>query len=47
MKKVNIVGGCCGTTAEHIKAIAEVVEGVEPRTIPNIKKKVFIVDLKL
>lgn len=36
-KKVNIVGGCCGTTAAHIKAIADVVEGLEPRTIPEIK----------
>ncbi len=30
---VNIVGGCCGTTPEHIKAIASIVEGVTPRTI--------------
>ena len=28
---VNIVGGCCGTTPPHIKAIAEAVEGVAPR----------------
>ncbi|MDU2289916.1 methionine synthase [uncultured Clostridium sp.] len=36
-KKVNIVGGCCGTTANHIKAISDVVEGLEPRKIPEIK----------
>jgi 5-methyltetrahydrofolate--homocysteine methyltransferase len=30
---VNIVGGCCGTTPEHIAAIAERVKGVAPRTI--------------
>ncbi len=30
---VNIVGGCCGTTPEHIKAIASIVEGVTPRTV--------------
>lgn len=30
---VNIVGGCCGTTPAHIKAIADIVEGVTPRTI--------------
>jgi len=30
---INIIGGCCGTTPEHIKAIAEVVEGYSPRTI--------------
>ena len=28
---VNIVGGCCGTTPEHIRAIAAAVEGVPPR----------------
>lgn len=28
---LNIVGGCCGTTPEHIAAIAAAVEGVEPR----------------
>ena len=46
-KKVNIVGGCCGTTAEHIKAIAEVVEGVEPRAIPNIKKESIYCGLEI
>jgi len=33
---VNIVGGCCGTTPEHIKAIADAVRGVKPRRIPVI-----------
>jgi 5-methyltetrahydrofolate--homocysteine methyltransferase len=28
---VNIVGGCCGTTPPHIKAIAEKVKGLQPR----------------
>lgn len=28
---VNIVGGCCGTTPEHIKAIAEAVKNIAPR----------------
>ena len=32
---VNIVGGCCGTTPEHIKAVAEAVRGIAPRTIPS------------
>ncbi|MDO8953945.1 MAG: methionine synthase [Gammaproteobacteria bacterium] len=32
---LNIVGGCCGTTPAHIKAIAEAVEGVSPRKVPN------------
>jgi 5-methyltetrahydrofolate--homocysteine methyltransferase len=32
---VNIVGGCCGTTPEHIRAIAAAVEGKRPRAIPE------------
>ena len=31
---VNIVGGCCGTTPEHIKAIADGVAGAAPRVRP-------------
>ena len=33
---VNLVGGCCGTTPAHIKAITEAVEGIKPREIPEI-----------
>ncbi|MBV8565699.1 MAG: methionine synthase, partial [Methylobacteriaceae bacterium] len=33
---VNIVGGCCGTTPAHIRAIAERVAGVRPRAVPSI-----------
>jgi 5-methyltetrahydrofolate--homocysteine methyltransferase len=33
---LNIVGGCCGTTPAHIKAIAEVVAKYPPRVIPEI-----------
>ncbi|MGH8125429.1 MAG: homocysteine S-methyltransferase family protein, partial [Rhodanobacteraceae bacterium] len=32
---LNIVGGCCGTTPEHIAAIAETVRGVSPRALPE------------
>ncbi len=32
---VNIVGGCCGTTPEHIGAIAAAVDGVAPRELPT------------
>ncbi len=32
---VNIIGGCCGTTPEHIKAVAEVMAGQPPRAIPE------------
>jgi 5-methyltetrahydrofolate--homocysteine methyltransferase len=31
---VNIVGGCCGTTPDHIRAIAEAVDGLPPRVVP-------------
>ena len=34
---VNIVGGCCGTTPEHISAIAEAVRGKAPRAVPEVE----------
>ncbi|RKT51081.1 methionine synthase (B12-dependent) [Azonexus fungiphilus] len=34
---VNIVGGCCGTSPEHIRAIAERVSTVNPRKTPKIE----------
>ena len=30
---INIIGGCCGTTPDHIKAIAEVVKDSKPRNV--------------
>ena len=33
---VNVVGGCCGTTPEHIAAIADAVAGVPPRVPPRL-----------
>lgn len=33
---LNIVGGCCGTTPEHIAAMAKAVEGVAPRPLPTL-----------
>ncbi|MBL8506855.1 MAG: homocysteine S-methyltransferase family protein, partial [Chitinimonas sp.] len=36
---VNIVGGCCGTTPEHIAAIAQAVSQVAPRPLPEIEAK--------
>ncbi|MFM2160582.1 MAG: hypothetical protein RLZZ383_94 [Pseudomonadota bacterium] len=33
---VNMVGGCCGTSPDHIQAFAEAVRGVSPRPIPVI-----------
>lgn len=35
---LNIVGGCCGTTPAHIKAIAESVAEITPRQLPDIPK---------
>ncbi|MNQ97130.1 Methionine synthase [compost metagenome] len=32
---VNIVGGCCGTTPDHIKHVAEEVAPLKPREIPE------------
>lgn len=32
---VNILGGCCGTTPDHIRAIAKAIDGVRPRAIPE------------
>jgi 5-methyltetrahydrofolate--homocysteine methyltransferase len=34
---VNLVGGCCGTTPAHIRAIAEAVRGLPPRSIPEVE----------
>src|SRR5690349_9774661 len=31
---VNIVGGCCGTTPEHVKAITSLIQGLAPRPVP-------------
>jgi 5-methyltetrahydrofolate--homocysteine methyltransferase len=33
---VNIVGGCCGTTPAHIRAIAEAVRSAPPRRLPHL-----------
>jgi 5-methyltetrahydrofolate--homocysteine methyltransferase len=33
---VNIVGGCCGSTPDHIRAIAEAVRHIRPRAVPTI-----------
>jgi len=35
---LNIVGGCCGTTPEHIRAIAEVLRGKPPRQPPPVPR---------
>jgi 5-methyltetrahydrofolate--homocysteine methyltransferase len=43
---VNIIGGCCGTTPEHIAAIAGAVEGVPPRVVPKAEPKMRLSGLE-
>lgn len=33
---INIVGGCCGTTPDHIKLIADIVKDIKPRQLPKL-----------
>ena len=43
---VNIVGGCCGTTPEHIRRIAAAVDGLKPRRIPERPKAMRLAGLE-
>ncbi len=43
---VNIVGGCCGTTPEHIAAIVEAVTGVAPRRVPVLESRLRLAGLE-
>ena len=36
---VNIVGGCCGTTPEHIRMIADAVRELRPRELPAVDER--------
>lgn len=36
---LNIVGGCCGTTPDHIAAIADAVADLEPRVLPDLPRR--------
>src|ERR671911_2388213 len=36
---VNVVGGCCGTTTDHIRAIADVTRGLAPRQVPKGQRR--------
>src|SRR5947209_12534283 len=38
---INIVGGCCGTTDAHIKAIAQMAEGKRPRALPKASHRAY------
>jgi 5-methyltetrahydrofolate--homocysteine methyltransferase len=44
---VNIVGGCCGTTPEHIRAIAEAVAGKPPRKMPQKVRRMRLSGLEM
>jgi 5-methyltetrahydrofolate--homocysteine methyltransferase len=43
---INIAGGCCGTTPEHIRAIASALAGIAPRRIPEIERKTRLAGLE-
>jgi 5-methyltetrahydrofolate--homocysteine methyltransferase len=43
---VNVVGGCCGTTPAHIRAIAQAVKGKAPRQIPEIERRLRLSGLE-
>jgi 5-methyltetrahydrofolate--homocysteine methyltransferase len=44
--QVNILGGCCGSTPEHIRAIAETVAGLPPRALPEVPVKTRLAGLE-
>ncbi len=43
---LNIIGGCCGTSPDHIRAIIEAVEKHPPRKVPNIEKQCRLAGLE-
>ncbi|HEX4986959.1 MAG TPA: methionine synthase [Burkholderiales bacterium] len=43
---LNIAGGCCGTTPAHIRAVSRALEGVAPRKIPVVEKKLRLSGLE-
>ncbi|CAD7023824.1 methionine synthase [Pseudorhizobium endolithicum] len=43
---INVIGGCCGSTPEHIRAIAEAVSGFAPRTVPEHKPLMSLAGLE-
>lgn len=44
--RVNILGGCCGNTPEHIAAMARAVEGFDPRAIPSLAPNMRLAGLE-
>ena len=43
---LNIIGGCCGTSPAHIKAIVDALQNCIPRTLPEIEKKCRLAGLE-
>ncbi len=43
---VNIAGGCCGTTPDHIRAVADALDGLTPRALPQIEHKLRLSGLE-
>jgi 5-methyltetrahydrofolate--homocysteine methyltransferase len=43
---LNVAGGCCGTTPDHIREIARRLDGIAPRTPPTIDKKLRLSGLE-
>jgi 5-methyltetrahydrofolate--homocysteine methyltransferase len=43
---LNVVGGCCGTTPDHIRAIADAVASLPPRKVPAIERKLRLAGLE-
>ncbi|NIY77343.1 5-methyltetrahydrofolate--homocysteine methyltransferase [Thalassospira sp. HF15] len=43
---INLLGGCCGTTPPHIKAIADAVADAKPRTVPKFEPRMRLAGLE-
>ena len=43
---LNMAGGCCGTTPDHIRAIAEAIDGLPPRTVPEASHDMLLSGLE-
>ncbi|MEX0342213.1 MAG: homocysteine S-methyltransferase family protein [Erythrobacter sp.] len=44
--RVNVLGGCCGSTPQHIAAMAEAVEGLVPRSLPTTAQDMRLAGLE-
>ena len=45
-RQVNVLGGCCGSTPEHIAAMARAVEGMAPRPVPGLEPAMRLAGLE-